>query len=245
MNIVVASSRGRGLKEFLPTKTKVKVIGGGSINRLKNEAMKLLPPPHGRKRAHIYFVCGIPDITSLDRIPGENYSESVYQELPHVTVDRYVKKIKNCQNFFVERGAVPVFATIPRVNLAKYNLYLLLNKITSHLKHSDQYKIMQENLDQAIDNINDQIYEINNKIKVSTPFLHHSIRERRGCKGKRYTSFRWEKLFDGLHASKDLHPVWAEILSKSFALNNLLLEDSESEEEERPWRRSAKRPGVE
>ena len=249
--IVVAASRGVGLKDFLPEGTRVSITGGGSIDQLKQEAMYLLPSSLGSKRYHIYFLCGIPDITKFERKFNEHYKECVYLEEPSVTSERYLAKLKNCQSFFVERGALPIFCTIPKVLLAKYNLFRLLSGKTATLRLTEQYAKMQENLNLAIDIINNSIYELNNKVKASTPFLHTTIREQRGCKGKRYTAYRWEKLYDGLHATEGLRPVWAECLSKAMRMNSLL-EDSDSEGEDssfkRPsggWLSSTKRPAEE
>ena len=65
--IVVAASRGVGLKDFLPEGTRVSITGGGSIDQLKQEAMYVLPSSLGSKRYHIYFLCGIPDITKFEK----------------------------------------------------------------------------------------------------------------------------------------------------------------------------------
>ena len=81
---------------------------------------------------------------------------------------------------------------------------------------------MQTKLDTAIDLINGHIYDLNKKTKVTTPFLHHTIRERRGQKGHRYIAYRWEKLKDGLHAADTLHPIWAETFQKAMELNSML-----------------------
>ena len=231
MNKVIATSRGKGLQRFLPAGTTVSVRGGGLIDELICDADSVLPPYMGQsKRTHLYFVFGIPDITKLLKNFENHHRETIFDEEPSVTSDRILKKIRKCQTHFVERGALPIFCTIPRVNLAKYNLFGLLNNKTSTLNYVNQYATMQENLDQAIDQINNGIYEINKKLQVSTPFLHGTIRERRGAKGKRHTVYRYEKLYDGLHAHWDLRPVWADCLSKAFRLNSLL-EDSESEGE--------------
>ena len=54
-----------------------------------------------------------------------------------------------------------------------------------------------------IDAVNSYIYNLNKDIKVSTPFLHDTIREKRGRKNKRYFIYKWEKFFDGLHPPRD------------------------------------------
>ena len=90
--IVVAASRGVGLKDFLPEGTRVSITGGGSIDQLKQEAMYLLPSSLGSKRYHIYFLCGIPDTTKFEKKFNEHYKECVYLEEPSVTSERYLAK---------------------------------------------------------------------------------------------------------------------------------------------------------
>ena len=183
---VAASSRGAHLEKYLPKGTTVSVTSGGKLDTLKEKAKKLLPPSHGHtKRHHIYFLGGIPDITELLEDKDQNYREAVFSEEPSVTSERVISKMKECQRFFLELGALPIFCTIPKTWQAKYNLSCLLNGKTSTLRLVDKYQSMQENLDSAMDIINNQIYELNNKVKVSTPFLHQTIREKRGKKGQK------------------------------------------------------------
>ena len=96
----------------------------------------------------------------------------------------------------------------------------------------------------AIDLINKQIYELNLKLKVSTPFLHCTIMERRGKKSKRRHILRYDRYTDGLHASEDLAASWGEVITRAMTLNDYQ-EDSEVEgSPKRSWMQS-KRPRVE
>ena len=247
MNIIVASSRGAKLNEHGISKDiTVSVTSGGTLNQLKDQALKITAPSSrlGR-RDHIYFVGGVPDITKLVKNYRERYRECIYDEEPSVTAERHLAAMKDCQRCFLERGALPIFSTIPKVHLTKYNVYNLLNSKTSSLKLTDKYSDMQTKLDTAIDIINQNIYELNKKIQITTPFLHHSIRERRGVQGNRYIAYRWEKLYDGLHASVALLPKWADILNKAMALNNMLEDLDEQDPPKRYVKHSTERWSLE
>ena len=59
MNIVVASSRGKNLSKHLPDDVTVRVKFGGTLNDLKDEAIKITAPSCGiGSRYHIYFLGG-------------------------------------------------------------------------------------------------------------------------------------------------------------------------------------------
>ena len=94
---------------------------------------------------------------------------------------------------------------------------------------------MQSSLEQAIIEINKNISQLNTKVGASTPFLHETLKEHRGKKGKRYSVYKWDRLRDGLHANDDLSKKWAKILSNCFRIN------AEKEEEEEEGERSPKR----
>ena len=249
MNIVVASSRGVGLSERLPKNTSVSITEGGRLSSLLATAKTLLPPPYGlTRRYHVYFLCGVPNITRLVKVRSERYRECVYDEDPSVTAERYQAELRDCQKEILSRGALPIFCTITKVNLHNYNIFCLDKNRTSHLKLMDKYPEMQKNLNQAITLINNFIYNLNKNSGISTPFLHHTIQDRRGRRGHKYYVQKWEYLYDGLHADETLHPLWATCLKQAME-KNALLEDSDSEDESssRPWLPSSSsvRPGVE
>ena len=101
-----------------------------------------------------------------------------------------------------------------------------------------KYPEMQVDMEKAIDLINNMIYKHNREHKVATPFLHGTIRERRGGKTRRYYVYRYKELFvDGLHATTELLSLWGQSISSAMARNDLL-EDSDDEgaSPKRSWR---------
>ena len=250
MNVVVASSRGAKVQKYLPKGTYVSLIEGGRLHQLLELAIDSLPPPYGLKRRyHVYFLCGIPDITRLVKDYREGHRECIYDEDPAVTAERYYAELQDCQNAIKCRGALPIFVTIPKTNLDKYNHYCLEHNKTSVLKFTDQYPAMQIQLDEAINQINHHIYNLNKRVRVSTPFLHQSLTERRGPKSARYYVTKYDLLYDGLHAVKKMRKIWAGILTRTMAKNDSLEDsnDSEDEQRKRPWlpSSSSQRPGGE
>ena len=108
--------------------------------------------------------------------------------------------------------------------------------IISILRFSNQYEKMQDDINTVVDSVNQYILQLNIKTRVSTPFLHHTVMERRGRKGNRYYIYRWELYYDGLHASNELKDEWAKVISKAITLNERL-EDSDKEgSPKRSWK---------
>ena len=231
MNIIVASSRGHGLQEHLADDVTVYVRFGATLATLKAEAESKTAPSTGLgRRDHIYFLSGITDLTKLIKIKQNHYRECIFEEEPSEAADRYMALVEDCQRFFLQRGALPIFATVPKMHIEKYNSYLLEKRKTLFLNFTDKYSEMQSKLDTTIDDVNDRIYNINNNIQATTPFLHYTIKERRGT-GCRYMIYRWDLLYDGLHAEDILHPKWAKAFTKAITQNSLL------EDQERPRNR--------
>ena len=143
MNIIQATSRGKDLTG-LPLGTHLNVRIGGQLSELRSVAESFIPPPYGpiKRRMHIYFICGIPDITTILKNKEEHYRECIYAEEPQTTIDRLTHELQQCKESLVRRGALPIFATIARVSLANYNNYFVTKNKTSYLKHSEDYTVM-------------------------------------------------------------------------------------------------------
>ena len=147
MNVIVSSSRGGPLKRIFHPGTTVNSTPGGKLKGLTNTAVRLLPPPHRLpNKTHVYFVCGVPDIT--EKIDFTNrrhfhYREIIYVSDPATTIKKLKTQFETTQSEILQHGAIPIFATILKFNLSIYNLYLRKTNRTSVLYHTDHYKEMQ------------------------------------------------------------------------------------------------------
>ena len=241
MNIIVSSSRGGGLKEYLPSGTIVDVNPGGKLKVLKHKAVSLLPPPHRlNRKPHVYILGGVPDITELAKSSSPDfwYRESIFVHDSAPTIDKVKAEIMSCQAHIIKQGAVPIFCTIAKFNLNIYNNSLLKDGKTSILYHSDHYDDMQIRIDEVIDSVNDFIIKINRDIHMKTPCVHTCIKERRGSSGHGYYTYNWGLFKDGLHARPRLYQNWAKSLKVAFRKNR---ENEDSEEENRSPKRSWRR----
>ena len=238
MDFVVASSRGGGLKPHLPRGTTVDVNPGAELHKLKDRAVKLISPPNRPYKPHVYFIGGVPDISELVKSESRSfrYREVIYVEKCEDTIERVKKNIMICQSSVVRNGAVPIFCTIPKYNLALYNNSLLQNQKTTCLLHSEHYQDMQERMDSTIDSVNDFIIRTNARNNVHTPCLHTSIKRRRGRAGHGYYVYLWHLLKDGLHAGDYLLTEWAKALKAAIRKNRSDDSDEENRSPKRSWR---------
>ena len=244
MDVVVASSRGRNIKKHLPLGTICDFKSGGKLKTLTPIAKAITPTYNQPRRPHVYFLCGVPDISELVKSPNQNeyfYREAIYVEKPEATFERVTKLLDKSQRDILKHGALPVFATIPQFNIEIYNNYMLTDERpqTNHLHHTTQdYNVMQKNLMEAIDRINGYISHINKKVGASTPFLHDTVKQYRGRKGKRYYAYMWGRYRDGLHPGDDLLKKWAEVLSNTFRINREKDVPDEESSPKRAWKKT-------
>ena len=250
MNVIVSSSRGGPLKRRLPPGTTVNSTPGGKLKGLTNTAVRLLPPPHRLpNKTHVYFVCGVPDITEkIDSTNRRhyNYREIIYVSDPARTIEKLKTQFETTQSEILQHGVIPIFATIPKFNLSIYNLYLRKTNRTSVLYHTDHYKEMQNITNTIINELNGHLSKLNKKVKMSTPFLHDTITEYRGHKQECYLIYRWDLLRNGLHASDVLADKWASVLQNCFRLNRQNDDsDDVNRSLKRSWRRESKAPRLE
>ena len=246
MSVILASSRGEGLQGYLPAGTTVTFIPGAKLADLTDKAKAIIPPPSSRiiKRTHVYFLCGVPDLSKLEKSYNPKYRECIFDKDPSALADQYKNQLRSTQQEILRHGALPIFPTIPKFSLEIYNNHQLEKNNTSYLKHQENYKQMQSDLDSVIDSVNSYIHILNKSINVSTPFLHNTIRQRRGSHPNRYYIQQYEKFRDGLHASDSLCIRWAEVLSIAIQKNSGLEDSDDEGSPKRSWR-SSKRQRVE
>ena len=252
MDVVVASSRGfeleeglkKEFKDIFPPGTLIKAITGGKLKHLTPLAKELTPSYTHSKRPHIYFVCGVPDISEIVRSPNKThyfYKEVIYVEEPEKTIERVKELLDTTQRDIIKHGALPVFSTIPQFNIEIYNNHMLTCKKpkTKHLHHTKtDYDTMQKNLMQSIDQINGYISHINKKVGASTPFLHDTVKESRARKGSKYYAYKWKRYRDGLHAGEYLTKTWAQVLSNTMRINRAKEDSDDEGSPKRAWKKT-------
>ena len=223
MNVLVAASRGGGLKEMMPNGhlDEAVVKPGGSLRKLTKEALSLLPPPHrNRTTSHVYILAGIPDIS--EKVSSDDpqywYMESIFTEEPQSAIQRVKVEIDQCSQAIIRAGAIPIFCTITKFNIRNHNNNFLLIGKTRFLQHSQYYPDMQQRLNIIIDEINDYIMHINQRLGMSTPMCHRAICQRRGSRGGYYI-YKWDRLHDGVHGTRQTRQAWANSIKAAIDLN--------------------------
>ena len=229
MNIVVATSRGRGLKAIERKRNDVvmSVHPGGKLWRLKKEALHLIKEmgdSDATRPTLVYFVAGIPDITIKKQANFKLYGRHRHYEevvMPESNLDTLIKDMTflfvSTAECIKKAGATPVFATIAPMSIATWNSHRLHKHRTTHLTFFKNYDIMQTKLELLISSINKNIHQINKSNNVHTPRLSKSIMyQRRG-----HSRCRYGMLVDGVHPSLKLSASWIDTLDRVFDLNKI------------------------
>lgn len=181
MNIIVASSRGYGLKDHLPSGTSVDVNPGAKLKFLTSRVPCLVPHPHKLKSPpSVYIIAGIPDLTEklTSKNPRYRYTECIFVEEPEVAANRVKQEIVISKQSMCDYGVRPIFCTIPKMNIRIYNNSLLKKRKTLSLLHSDHYTDMQIRLNKTIDLLNSFIIQCNIDSRVCTPCLNTTVKTR-------------------------------------------------------------------
>ena len=226
MNILLADSRGGGLSNKLPGYFGAELVKpGATIKQLTTEVKSLIPSTiRAKQTTFVYVMAGINDITERVESPeyhrSYKYREVIFVEDPHICANSLITNIRNCASEIKRHNATPVFATITKANLANYNNSQLSEGHTRYLHQSDSYPIMQDQLNIAVDIVNGFIKTINRDNKVSTPYCHNVLIQKRGRKGRSYHVNRWEVLRDGIHGTWETRCSWAKALGAAMDCNS-------------------------
>jgi hypothetical protein len=181
MDVFLATSRGKGLEAvFRPS--PYRIIPGASLEKLILEAKKILlrlqdPSP---KKHHVYFIAGLPDVTTMEREPG--YQEVIFMENEEEAEKRLEVKYSKATIDIIVMNAIPIFSTISPCSQEKWNNTRLQKGKTTHLLPFNQYNDMQCIL--IINRINKTIISINNTSNTYTPRLAKQITYVQGRKRK-------------------------------------------------------------
>ena len=220
MDIILASSRGRGLSEEIwarhpyPERVKIMPKGGAKLHDLQFTAYDILYDHPDPTNCHIYFFAGLCDITHKDT--EKNYEEVFYIENPEQTFDRISKTIDTISQHILFFAAKPIFCPIITMSLHNWNTHRLSKHKTSFLMHHTQYPEMQHHLNQAIEQINKYINTVNTSNDIVTPFLTDTIMTKSAHSHPR---IHYSRFTDGVHASQDLKERWAKCLCRSIKFN--------------------------
>ena len=229
MDIIIASSRGRNLREKLakahpnPRKLRVYVKPGLRLSSLVGKMNKYLAgiKPEHMARCHVYLVAGICDITYRDyeeHYKGNMpYDEVLFNENPNDTFTRVSLTITQLFEEIMDIGATPCMATIVPCSLDTWNTYRLQQLKTGFLLHHRQYQDMQALMVRAIHHLNGFILGINNAHFMFSPLLASTVMTNLG--GNRPPRIHYSRLADGVHPTEKLKAKWANYILRAIRNN--------------------------
>ena len=233
MNILVANSRGAGLRELIPNSIVQKVLyrPGARVSSLGHLAANTNVSLNSPSESHVYILAGIPDITT--KLKGEKYEEVVFLDQPETATSKILDTIISTKSLLEKAKIKPIFCTISSMHIEKWNQTRLRQNKTTKLCYTSQYTQMQNNLNITLDAVNYKIIELNKNSGMHTPMTHKVIKHPKG-KGKH--NYKYNLLVDGVHGDQKAKAQWAKGIIQAIKKNRS--EDSEEElEEKRSWRK--------
>ena len=233
MDIIVASSRGKGLQSLLnklhPSPHKLHVIptSSATLETIATKAKSFIDRAQpSSERIHVYIIGGYCDLTS--RVVTDmffkgrmrNYEEVLFWEDSESAATRLQCLIHMTHADIITHKngvAIPIFCTIPPAHLETWNKTRLSQHKTCTLKHTDKYPDMQRKLISSIIEINKSIIRLNDHHTLFTPKLADTVMKKRG-RTKGYKMFE-EALGDGVHATDATRERWAEKIMDAITRN--------------------------
>lgn len=210
-----------------------KVVPGGKVARLADEICTLVdnnehiwgPIQWVHPKRFAYIIAGIPDITERLLTPDSKsavrpYEEIIFREVVDSCTTRVLGEFMGAEKKLREKGLIPVFATIAPMDLRSWNFSRTKNttrksRKTAYLEHTDEYSIMQYNLNSVVLKMNEHIKRINHRNNVQNLDLAMDFikeREPRGRQGRRRSpKIRTGEtlLRDGCHPTQVIASKWA------------------------------------
>lgn len=119
------------------------------------------------------------------------------------------------KELFSDIDCIPIFSTIPTINLLNWNSIRYSQGKTSYLKFEHQYSLMQHNLNDTLLDINKEIISFNQLNGKKTRYLQQLSELCR--QGRRI--YYYNRYGDGVHPDSNLLAKWGNCLSKTITEN--------------------------
>lgn len=208
--LIVADSRGRLLKDevnraFLHLEPRLEWRSGLKI---RNTAQFVTPIVRECRPKLIYILNGICDLTTV-----HSYNPwIVAMQYPTIqqSVSAYMFEVDTLHaalfGLSKELNYSPMIIFTPQtgIDIARYNSF------NTGLLHPHQFI-----LNSSILEINQRIVNMNESMRIKTPFISAVIHNR--C--RRRTRFRYGRLPDGCHPSREMCAIWARKLYENALIN--------------------------
>lgn len=224
MNIIVATSRGRGFEEITARRddTILSVHPGASLKKLQKEALKLLKDVPLSNENYVYFVAGLPDVTEkrtytfyMHGKPRRYEEVTMPSTNPTKAAEDITFQFRSTAKKILKAKATPIFSTICPMSIATWNHRRLSQHRTTHLSSFKQYPTMQKHHEEVILKVNKAIHVINRKNDKHTPRLANQVIYHR----KGQLRCRYGKLVDGVHPNSNLVKDWISMLDRVMDMN--------------------------
>ena len=230
MEFGVFTSRGRAFENILKSDLfQVRVLPGAKLDQITRTLCDLIEDYDliWRQLKHIhptiaYVGAGIPDITTKLQSNGwmGRYQEVIMGTWEEEDYIRLEADYRYSDRLLRSKGVVPVFATIPPMDIKNWNLHRNARPInprrrraTDYLMYESEYERMQHKQVEVITRMNHYIRSLNWENGVLDLDLAKFVMiPREGCRGRearyRINTGRG-KLSDGCHASPSLARQWS------------------------------------
>lgn len=202
------------------------VIPGGKLSVLTRKALEDVTAMQGTGRNLVYFMCGIPDITT--RLKGVQYEEVVFRNSTQVYDNFHQDMLKAVASLSKHNSKV-VFIPMVSMNLKAWNEHRFKVRKTKELNYKNEYFKMQGELNTLVLEINRAMIELNTVNGLLTPFCNSIV----NCRTSGRVQFKFYKLVDGVHPNDQVKQEWIKLINRVISINERKEKEEEEEEKEK------------
>jgi hypothetical protein len=250
---ILSDSRGEGLKDALKESgnftdcdvlvTSEKGLTYANILQTLRHQISVSPRQEGSGRPIAVVVAGICSLTIRTKATARSPARITYRSCP-TKLEQIRNTLTRLADLADEKNLDLVIVTIPPASIEKYNDFQLSKfrprrgKTTIPNQLSPEATLTQQtHLEADINSLNEFISNLCTARHYTSLNWHHHLERRSTKKGKwRPNTFRYAKLYDGVHPIKELRKKWFDrIVNICNSKKNQDPSTADSQSEEETW----------
>ena len=169
----------------------------------------------------VYVTAGLTNLTEkvTHGYGRRRYQEVLFYEESMTAVGRVFDSFVNSRDKILSHSIIPVYSTVAPMSFWDWNYSRLCQEKTTRLDHTEDYLVMQGDLEEAIIELNNKIREMNAQYSLLTPRIADYVFQKKGANDPH--RFRHNRFVDGVHPDPDTVKAWTKEMLGTMSVNHV------------------------